>query len=104
MNKRRRKYHKNLKKYPNTDPKIQRLDNFMLVLGSMAPLFTIPQIINIYTIQDSAGLSPYTFALLALTNLAWLYYGFIHKDRQIMAAHTLFFLANAIILTGSLIF
>jgi uncharacterized protein with PQ loop repeat len=104
INKRKRVHNKKLKKYPNKDPKIKFLDNYMLLIGSMAPLFTIPQIIKIYTIKDSSGLEPVTFALLAFNSLSWLFYGFVHKDRQIMAANTLFFIANIVILTGALIF
>ena len=104
IHKRKRKYHKNLKQYPNKSPKIKFLDNFMLIVGSMAPFFTLPQIIRIYSIKDSSGLSPITFLLLALTNVSWLVYGIVHRDRQIIAAHILFFIANTTILTGALVF
>lgn len=102
ISKRKRAHHKNLKKFPNKDPKIRFLDNYMLFIGSMAPLFTIPQIVKIYTLRDSEGLSPITFALLAFNSLSWLVYGFVHKDRQIMAANILFFIANIVILIGAL--
>lgn len=101
---RKRKYHRNLKKYPNKNPRIKRLDDTMLIIGSMAPLFTIPQIIQIFYEQDSSGLAWPTFFLLGLSNALWMVYGVVHKDRQIISANTLFLISNIVILTGIFIY
>ncbi|MFP4118335.1 MAG: SemiSWEET family sugar transporter [Candidatus Woesearchaeota archaeon] len=101
---RKRRYHKNMKKYPNNDPKIKRLDDSMLIIGSMAPLFTLPQIIHIFTTKNVEGLSWLTYLLIGLTNMVWIIYGVVHKDRQIISANTLFLTANTIILSTIFIY
>ncbi len=101
---RKRRYHKNLKKYPNKDPNIKRLDDSMLVIGSLAPMFTLPQIIHIFITRDVGGLAWPTYLLIGLTNAAWIFYGAVHKDRQIISANALFLAANTTILTTIFIF
>ncbi len=101
---RKRKHHKNMKKYPNKDPKIKRLDDSMLIIGSLAPMFTLPQIIHIFTTKNVSGLAWPTYLLIALTNMAWIAYGIVHKDRQIISANVLFLSANSIILTSIFIY
>ena len=104
IHKRKRKKRKNLKDFPNKDPKIKFLDDIMLVIASVGPLFLLPQIIKIYKLKDATGISVLTFSLLAITHMAWIFYGFIHKDRQITISHILFFLANTSLIIGGIIF
>ncbi len=101
---RKRKYHRNMKKYPNKDLKVKLLDNSMLIVGSLAPLFAIPQIIQVYTTRKTDGLAWPTFFLIGLSNILWIVYGVVHKDRQIISANILFFMANALILIGIIIY
>ena len=104
IHKRKRKYTKNIKKYPNTDPKIKRLDDFMLAIAAIAPFFLLPQIIKVYAEKDASGISGLTFGLLASTHIAWIVYGVVHKERQILTAHILFFIATLSLLLGTIIF
>ncbi len=101
---RKRRYHKNLKKFPNTNPNIKRLDDTMLILGSIAPLFTLPQIITLFVTRDSSGLAWPTYLLLGLTNALWVVYGTVHKDKPLVSASTLFLISNTVILTGIILF
>ena len=104
MHKRKRKYTKHLKKFPNTNPNIKRLDDLMLVIAAIAPFFLLPQILRVYSEQDGSGISFLTFLLLALTHLTWIVYGFVHKERQILTSHILFFIATLSLAIGAIIF
>ena len=101
---RKRKYHRNLKKFPNKNPKIEKLDRTMLIVGTIAPFFTLPQIINIYLTRDTTGLAWPTYFLLGSTNVLWLIYAIIHKDKPLIHASTLFILSNSAILLGIILF
>lgn len=104
IHKRKRKYHKNLKKYPNKNPKIKLLDDIMLFVAGMAPLFLLPQIIKVYRNRDGSGLSAITFLLLALTHISWIVYAIVHKDRQILLSHSLFLIATISLTIAAIIF
>ncbi|MFW5852732.1 MAG: PQ-loop domain-containing transporter [Nanoarchaeota archaeon] len=104
IHKRKRKHQKHLEQYPNKNPKIKMLDDAMLIIASIGPMFMLPQILKIYSARNAASISILTFALLGTTHLTWIYYGFVHKDRQIMTSHSLFFLACLALIVGAIIF
>lgn len=59
----------------------------MIAVALFGPLALAPQIYEICTTQDVSSLVLSTWALLALFNLLWMTYGFIHREMPILIAN-----------------
>ena len=80
------------------------LDRLMYTVGILAPLALLPQVVQLYTTKSSAGVSLVTWILLACSNLLWLMYGIVHKDKPIIIAHALFIVMDSSIVAGVLMY
>ena len=100
----RKRVHQNLEAFPHPNPGIRFLDRLLLIIAIIGPLSTLPQIIKIYLYQSSLGVSRLTFSLFALFDIPWAIYGIIHKEKPIILAYSLWFIANLIIVIGTLIY
>lgn len=78
------------------------LDRLMYAVGVLAPFALLPQAVRLYATKSSAGISLATWVLLALSNILWLMYGIVHKDKPIIIAHSLFIVMDASIIAGAL--
>lgn len=80
------------------------LDRLMYAVGVLAPFALLPQVVQLYTEKSSAGVSLTTWVLLAFSNLLWLMYGVVHRDKPIIIAHFLFIVMDASIVAGVLMY
>lgn len=103
INKRKR-IHQKLEKFPHPHSRIKFLDNMLLVIASVSPFSTVPQILKIYTTQNVVGVSRLTFSLFAFFDIPWIIYGIVHKEKPITIAYSLWLIANLIIITGTFIY
>ena len=76
----------------------------MYAVGILAPLALVPQILQIYTTKSSAGISLFTWLLLALVNALWALYGAVHKDAQLIFANAFITLFDLVIVVGILMY
>lgn len=99
----RKRIHKK-EHYPSRDNVKRLMDKSMYGVALAAPIFAIPQVLNIWIGHSAAGIQPITFMMYSIVNLLWVTYGFLHKEKQIMLTMSLFFLMNSLIVVGTIIY
>lgn len=100
----RRRLFRNLAPYPHPDAVRRRLDSVMLVVGPLAPLALLPQVLEIYQTQDASAFSLLTWCALATINSLWTMYGFLHRETAILLANGGIVLLNIAIIVGILMY
>ncbi|OGY89424.1 MAG: hypothetical protein A2677_00910 [Candidatus Komeilibacteria bacterium RIFCSPHIGHO2_01_FULL_52_14] len=82
-------YHqtKKLQKIVSSDATKEFVDHAMYLLGILAPLMTVPQIVKIWQVHSAAGVSVFSWAAYAIGSLAWFVYGVVHKEKPIIFAN-----------------
>ncbi len=96
----RRLTFKKLELYPSNKFWIKFLDKFLIIVATVGPLTTFPQIWKIFSQQNAAGLSLFSWLSWALLNIPWILYGLVHKDKPIITAYILWFLMNLTVVIG----
>lgn len=90
--------------YPSKIFHIAIVDVTVYVVSIVSPILTIPQIINIYSVQDATGVSALTWGAYTLFSLPWILYGIVHREKVLIVNNTLWFIANASVFIGALIY
>jgi len=80
------------------------LDRVVYAVGVLGPLFTLPQIIKIYSTHSAAGVSIFSWGAFALFDIPWIIYGIVHKERPIVVTYTLWLIFNSVVVVGVLIY
>jgi len=80
------------------------IDRSMLMVGSLTPLATIPQIIAIYSAQSVANLSITTWILYDLSAVLFLAYAILHKLPPLIISSTLWIIVDSAVVVGWFIF
>ena len=76
----------------------------MYFIGIIGPVALLPQIHEIYTTKNTAGISIMTWLLITLFNMLWMVYGAIHKDKQLFFANVLVVIFDLILVIGILVY
>lgn len=76
----------------------------MYAVGFFVPIALVPQVIQIYSTKDSAGVSLMTWILLSVANALWAVYATVHKDTQLIIASSLVTIFDIIIVVGVLLY
>jgi MtN3 and saliva related transmembrane protein len=86
-------------------PNQRRAEKVMSVIGPIAPLLTIPQIIKIFFTHThhTAGVSLLTWLSYTIFSAFWLMYGIAKKSKAIILTNLLFVIADATVVAGVLI-
>ena len=100
----RKRFHENLEAYPHPNKWIRFLDNLILFVAVVGPMANIPQIIKIFTLKSSAGVSALTFIIYAVFNIPWIIYGIVHKEKPIVIAYILWLITNLAVIAGTFIY
>ena len=100
----RKRIHSKKEVYPHPNKFIRLFDKFLIIGAIIGPMMALPQILKIYIFQDATGISTISFSLYALFNIPWAFYGFLHKEKPIVIAYSLWFLVNLSIVIGSLVY
>lgn len=79
------------------------LETFVLTMGIIEPLFTIPQGYNIWIRHDTTGVSLITWIFFVIAALIWFVYGLSIKSKPIIVSYALYFLFNSLIVLGLII-
>ncbi|MBT4650943.1 hypothetical protein HOC13_00270 [Candidatus Woesearchaeota archaeon] len=103
LHKRKRK-HQKLENFPHPNKGVRLLDKFILVIALLGPVMNVPQVFKIFYYQNPSGVSALTFTLLAVLNIPWLAYGFVHKEKPIILSSALWLITNLIIVSGVLVY
>lgn len=100
----RKRVHAALEPYPSKIFRIAVLDVLVYVVSIAGPIFTIPQIIDVYGGKDGSGISLITWGAYTLFSSVWILYGVVHRERVLIVNNTLWFIANASVFIGALIY
>jgi len=100
----RKRASSSLCEYPHSKKWIRFLDRFLLIVAVVGPLLVLPQILKIYVEQNAIGVSALSWGLLAIFNIPWIVYGFVHKDKPIAIGYSIWFVVNIIVTVGALIY
>lgn len=68
------------------------------------PLFEIPQAVTIYTLKSAYGVSFITWLFFFMASIVWMSYGIRNKQWPIFITYCLYFVMEAIIIAGILIY
>ncbi|MDO8548460.1 MAG: PQ-loop domain-containing transporter [bacterium] len=90
--------------YPSQRFWFRVLDRIVLAAGIVAPVFTLPQIVLIYSTHSAAGVSALTWGVYALLDIPWILYGIAHRERPIVYTYTLWLVANAVVAVGAIVY
>ncbi len=95
---------KGLEPFPARGAGKRALDYLMYVVGIAAPLALIPQINQLYLARNAENFSLTSWALLSVVSVLWGLYGVVHRETQIVLAHTLMFCFNLAMVVGILLY
>jgi uncharacterized protein with PQ loop repeat len=104
LSKRKRQKFQSIFGYPSEKKWKKKLDNMLLIFAIAGPLFSLPQIIQIYSTQHAGDISTITWAAWSVMNLGWIFYGVVHKEKPIILAYTLWLVTNIMMVVGSILY
>ena len=90
--------------YPHAERYKKFLDYLMYTAAVLAPLVILPQVAQIFSLKNAAGLSLITWTLMTAGNLMWALYGFVHKERLILFANLFTALLNSLVILGIVLY
>ncbi len=100
----RKRVYRKLSPYPHPYGARRAFDYLMYIVGSLAPLALIPQVIAIYGQRDASGLAFETWFILSIINALWTTYGILHKERPIIVANIGMLLLNLSVVFGIILY
>ncbi|MBU0957374.1 MAG: hypothetical protein KKF56_01040 [Nanoarchaeota archaeon] len=78
----------------------KRFDVLMYVLGILVPLSVLPQLYNIWILQDASGVSIITWSLFLISAFIWLLYGYVHRYKPVIIANLMWIFSEVFIIVG----
>lgn len=90
--------------YPHPNSWVRRLDQTMVVIAILGPLFNLPQVLKIYVEHQVAGLAITTWILLLVLKVPWITYAVVHKAKPLLITSILWACSHASIIAGILIY
>ncbi len=80
------------------------LDKITFVAGIVGPFTVIPQVYEIFSTHQAAGVSTISWVLMSIVTLPWIFYGVAHKDKTIIVSFILWEIVNLMVVAGALIY
>lgn len=93
-----------LKPYPHPDFWIRILDTLTTIAGIVGPIMTMPQIVQIFSTRDAVGVSTLSWLAFSVLDIPFIVYGLVHRDRTITATYIAWFIANAVVAFGAILY
>ncbi len=79
-------------------------DAWAYFFGIITPLFSIPQLYEIWNSKDATGVSLFSWSAFTVASIFWIYYGILHKARPIIISQSLWFILQLCIVIGILLY
>lgn len=95
--------HRRVRLHPSR-PARPLIDIFAYTFGTLSPLFTLPQIWDIFRHHDATGLSPVTWGGYLAFSIFWLTYSVYHKDTPLIIVNALWCLMHLAVVLGILLY
>ncbi len=100
----RKRVHQNLETLPSSNPWKNFLDKAIYVISFLGPLFTIPQVTEVWIGKDASGVSLISWVAYTFSATVWLLYGIAHKDKPIIFANILWIIMDAAVAIGVVVY
>jgi uncharacterized protein with PQ loop repeat len=90
--------------YPSRIFRIAVIDTIVYVVSVASPVLTMPQVYQIYSEGNAAGVSAISWGAYTLFSIPWLLYGVVHKERVLIINNSLWIVMNACVFIGALLY
>ncbi len=78
-------------------------DVILCDVGIIAPLSTVPQIIQIYTTRSAEDLNLGTWGLFLAFTVFWLLYGIVNRARPLIITNSIWLVSYVVVIIGAVI-
>ncbi|MBU2633906.1 MAG: hypothetical protein KJ674_01545 [Nanoarchaeota archaeon] len=100
----RKRIYEKKEPYPNPDKLKRLVDKGVVIFGIFAQLMTIPQLLKIWLSKNATGVSLVSWIAYTIHAIFFLFYGMVHKDKNIMAIYISWTILDILIIIGILIY
>lgn len=100
----RKRVHSKKQKFPHPNPRIAWFDRFIILVGLLNAVATIPQVLQIWIGQDASGISLISWSYYTFGSTMFLLYGIIHKEIPIIVNYSAALVLYALIVLGTLMY
>ena len=100
----RERVHENLELYPHPNKWKNFMDRLIFFVGAVGPLMTIPQVMKIWVDKNAAGVSLISWTTYLVTEIIWIIYGIMHKEKPIIITYTMWVLLDIMIVVGIILY
>jgi len=83
---------------------IHFLDKLTLVAGVVGPFTVLPQVYQIFSTHQAAGVSALSWTLMFIVTAPLIFYGIAHKDKAIIASFILWEVVNLMVVVGAFLY
>lgn len=83
---------------------VRALDRMVLIIGILGPLFTLPQVWQIWATKDAQGLNIVTWFSWIIFTIFWLIYGLAHREKPIIVNNILWILIHTTAIAGIILY
>ncbi|GIW05786.1 MAG: hypothetical protein KatS3mg060_0591 [Dehalococcoidia bacterium] len=80
------------------------VDRGAVVVGIVAPLSTVPQIVQIYSSRSAEDLNLGTWGLFVAFGLFWLLYGAVHRSLPLILTNALWLICYGAVIFGAVVY
>ena len=100
----RKRIYKNYEPYPHPN-KWKRLIDKLIYIAILAKLvMTLPQVMQIWSVQSASGVSVYTWMTYAIVTFFWILYGLLHREKPIIISSALLIVLEISVVIGTLLY
>ena len=101
----KRKRNLQKKKYSSSKRKlIKFVDKLVYIIGGLALLMTLPQVLKIWIEQNPTGVSLISWATYLFTAIFWVFYGTVHKAKPIIVIYSVAIILDLLIVIGIILY
>lgn len=79
------------------------LDELIYPIGLIAPIMTVPQLVDVWNKPANGSVSILTWGAYAFVSFFWIIYGLFHREKPIVLINCLLLVLNLLIVYGVLI-
>lgn len=83
---------------------VRIIDDWVMAIGVLSPLTSLPQVIQILETKNAEGVSTLTWLLYMVLGFFWLLYGIAHKEKVIIVNNLLWIILELMIVILSIIY
>ncbi len=80
------------------------VDRLTYIAAVVEPIITIPQAVIIFRDRTAAGISLSSWVGFEILTAIWIWYALVHKERLILVYQGLFFIVQAFVIAGAVIY